>query len=137
MSWDIFGQDLPRGARTLEEIPNDFKPAPLGERTVIIKKIEEVVPYADFSNPSWGVIERDEWSIEVNLGKEENCNGFAFHVRGGDAAVGVVAAILEHLNLRAVDSQTGDFFEAGPEAIESFRKWRAYRDQIVFEEGKK
>ena len=133
MSWDIFVKDLPRDATTLEDIPKDFKPSSIGERTAIIKKIEEVVPFADFSNPSWGVIEGDEWSIEVNVGEEENCNGFAFHVRGGDTAVGVVAAILEHLSLRALDSQTGDFFAAGPEAIESFHKWRAYRDQIAFE----
>jgi hypothetical protein len=131
MSWDIFVQDFPRNAKTLEDLPEGFVPASIGKRSAVIAGIKEVVPSADFTDPSWGVIDGDGWSIEVNIGDSEACHHFAFHVRGGDAAAGVVAAILEHLGLRAVDSQSGDFFVAGPEAIESLRKWRAYRDQIV------
>ena len=78
-----------------------------------------------------GRIDGDDWSIEVNIGDEEDCKGFAFHVRGGDAAIGLIAAVLEHLDLRAVDSQSGDFFMAGQQAITSFHAWRAYRDQVV------
>jgi hypothetical protein len=136
MSWDIFVQDLPRDAQTVKDIPKGFVPASLGQRSTIIAKMKEVVPSADFSDPSWGVIDGDGWSIEVNVGKREECRGFAFHVRGGDAAAGVVAAILEHLNLRALDGRTtGGFFVAGPEALESFRRWRAYRDQIASGDG--
>jgi hypothetical protein len=131
MSWDIFVQDLPRDARVLADVPANFRPGPIGKRSAVIEKIREIVPTADFSDPSWGLIDGDDWSIEVNIGAEETCTGFALHVRGGDAAVGVVAAILQHLNLRALDSQTGEFFAAGPQAIDSFSKWRAYRDRAV------
>ena len=131
MSWDIFVFDMLRGAKAVEDIPADFKQAPISRRSDVIAGIRQVVPEADFSRPSWGSIEGDGWSIELNMGDEEECDGFAFHVRGGDAAVGVVAAILSHLDLRAVDSCTGDFFAAGPESLESFRKWRAYRDRVV------
>jgi hypothetical protein len=118
-------------ARSGEDIPIDFQPSPIGPRALIIEKIKEAAPSADFSDASWGRIADDSWSVEVNLGKQEDCKHFAFHIRGGDGAVGVVAAILQHLGLRAVDSQTGDFFEPGPKALESFRNWRAYRDRIV------
>lgn len=130
MSWDIFVQDLPRDARRVEDIPDEFVPAPLGPRSKIIAAILEVAPSADFSNPSWGIIDGDDWSIDVSLGDAEECESFAFHVRGGDAAVGVIEAILRRLNLRALDAQTGDFFVAGPEALGSFQRWRSYRDQI-------
>jgi hypothetical protein len=70
------------------------------------------------------------WTIEVNLGPEETCQSFAFHVRGGDTAVGVVAAILQRLNLRALDSQTEGFFVADESALESFRRWKQYRDDV-------
>ena len=120
MSWDIFVQDLPREAKSVADIPADFKPAPIGKRSMIVEKIREVVPTADFSDPSWGRIDGDGWSIEVNMGMKEDCDGFALHVRGRDAAVGVVARILQYLNLRALDSQTGELFVAGVEAIESF-----------------
>jgi hypothetical protein len=137
MSWDVFVQDLPRHATTVAEVPADYRPASLGKRSAIIEKIREVFPDADFSNPSWGRIDEDDCSIEVNLGAEEDCGGFVLHVRGGDAAIGVVAAILQHLHLRALDSQTGEFFNARPEAIESFRQWRAYRDRCLKTDDKK
>ena len=131
MSWDIFVQDLPRDARSIADIPADFHPKAIGRRADLISKIRELLPEADFSDPSWGRIDNEDWSIEVNIGESEECRSFALHVRGGDAVVGVVAGILAHLDLRALDSETGDFFAAGPEALESFQKWRAYRDQVV------
>jgi hypothetical protein len=67
----------------------------------------------------------------VNIGTKDDCDGFAFQIRGQDAAVGAVAAILQHLKLRALDSQTGDFFVAGAEANDSFRKWRTYRNHVT------
>ena len=135
MSWDIFVQDLPRDAATTAEIPDDFKPAPLGPRARIIQKIREVVPTADFSNPAWGTIQGKDWSVEANLGEEEECDSFAFHIRGGDEAAGAVVAILNHLGLRALDSQTGEFFVPGPTALASFQKWRAYRNRASGEGG--
>jgi hypothetical protein len=131
VSWDVFVLDLPREVKTISEIPDDFKPGPLGDRTSIIGQIKRIIPAADFSNPSWGVIDGDDWSIEVNMGDDEVCKSFAFHVRGGDTAAGVVAAILSGLNFRALDANRGDFFIVGDDALASFRKWRAYRDQVT------
>ena len=54
MSWDIFVQDIPRGARDAGDIPENFQPRPLGERSEVIRRILEVVPEADFSDSTWG-----------------------------------------------------------------------------------
>ena len=43
MSWDIFAQDFPRDAKTVADIPQDFKPAAIGARSEVIGKIKEVV----------------------------------------------------------------------------------------------
>jgi hypothetical protein len=131
MSWDIFVQELPSEAKTVADIPSNFRPSVIGKRSEIIDSIIGVIPTADFSDPSWGLIEGQDWSIEVNLGQEEDCDGFGLHVRGGDATVGAVAAILRRLNLRALDSQTGEFFATNESAVESFRQWRKYRDQVT------
>jgi hypothetical protein len=130
MSWDIFVQDLPRNAKCVADIPADFVPSSLGKRSTIIEKIKQVIPSAEFSDPSWGQIEGNDWSIEVNMGDNEDCDGFVFHIRGENTAIGVAAAILQHLGLRALDSQTGEFFVGGADAEESLRKWRAYRDHL-------
>ena len=131
MSWDLFVQDFPAEANSLDDIPPDFKPGIIGRRIDIIGAIESVIPTVDFANPAWGLIDGDDWSIEINIGDEEECDGFAFHIRGGDTAIGIVDAILKHLKLRAADpsSDTG-FFIAGPNAARSFAVWRRYRDQI-------
>ena len=131
MSWDIFVHDFPESLVSVSDIPNDFQPPSIGSRSEVAAKLLEVFPDADFSDPAWGVIDVDDYSIEVSIGNDELCIGFALHVRGGDRAVGAVAAILDHLRLRAIDTQTGEFFVAGEKAQESFGKWREYRDSVV------
>ena len=129
MSWDLFAQDFPDVAG-VAEVPDDFDPAPLGARQEIIDRIKAAIPSADFSDPSWGMVEQDGWSIEINLGEESNCDGFALHVRGsGDAAMDQVAIILDATGARAIDAQTGEFFSRAA-ATDSFGAWQAYRDQI-------
>lgn len=52
MSWDIFVQDLPSDTKTIEDIPDDFVPRPLGLRSDIIAAILNVAPYANFTDPA-------------------------------------------------------------------------------------
>ena len=132
MSWDIFVQDIPSGLKSAADMPDDFVPKPLGARREVIEKIREVVPSANFSDPSWGVIDGPDYFIEVNLGQKEEIDGFAFHIRGGDMAAFIVADILGHLGLRAFDmnSDTG-MFSIGPDCSEGQKRWRVYRDQVL------
>ena len=110
MSWDIFVQDLPIDVRSLDDVPHDFVPASIGARSEVIRKIKKVVPCADFSDASWGIIDGEGFSIEVNPGLDEELRSFAFHVRGGDEAARVISEILTSLNLRALDTSTGEIF---------------------------
>jgi hypothetical protein len=132
MSWDIFVEDIPPSVKSLDELPDDFKPRPLGTRADIIARIREVVPSADFTDPSWGKIVGPDFSIEVSLGDLEQVSDFAFHVRGGDPAAIVVADILRHLGYRAFDpSSPSGIFDLDGGSANSFRQWRNYRDSIV------
>jgi hypothetical protein len=131
MSWDIIVQDLPDVA-SVAEIPDGFEPGVIGTRTMLISKIKEAFPSADFSNPSWGLIETDTGSIEVNIGDDEQCDSIALHVRGGESSFPVVVTLLNTLGMRGIDCQTSEFFD--PLTGEaSFEKWRDYRDQVVSE----
>jgi hypothetical protein len=131
MSWDISIQDLPANAATVADIPDDFKPRLLGPRSDVIARVREILPDANFRDPSWGILEGGDFSIEFNMGSEEICDGFMLHIRGGGGiAMTVVAKLLEHLKLRGIDCQTGDFFRHDA-AEDSFRQWQAYRDRVV------
>jgi hypothetical protein len=132
MSWDLFVQNLPEGVHSVDDIPDDFEPPVIGKRSEIIRRILEVVPTADFTDPAWGKIDGDDFSIEVNLVDEEDVQSFAFHIHGGDLAAFVASDLLQHLGCRALDpnSDTG-IFEPDPDATQGLQRWRAYRDKIL------
>lgn len=128
MSWDIFVQDLPPSAKTLEDIPDDFEPKKIFNRADLIRRIKAIVPNADFSRPAWGVVESSTVCLEFNLGESEEMTGFAIHARGFKDDAVTIAKVLDHLQVRALDSQTGDFFSLEKCDVEA---WRTYRDQIT------
>ena len=132
MSWDIFIQDLPGTAKSVAEIPDDFSPAPIGSRADLIGTITSVAPDADFSDPVWGILNgpNGEYAIEINIGECDPVESITLHVRGGDASVVQVASILAALNLRAIDSSTGDFFDRNF-AYSSLADFNAYARQVL------
>lgn len=118
MSWDIFAQDIPPDVKHVDEISSDFETRLIRDRSRVLKAIRLVAPGADMSDPSWVRIDDPtSFSIEVNLGNDERLTSFAFHVRGGEEAAVVVAAIFSELRLRAFDpqSETGLFDAASNE----------------------
>lgn len=71
MSWDIFVRDIPAGVQSCAGIPDDFRSKPLGRRADLIAKLVDTCPIAHFSDPGWGIIETDEFAIEVNIPSAE------------------------------------------------------------------
>ena len=134
MSWDISIQDLPADAQSIDDIPQDYAPKPLGTRSELIARIQQILPEADFSDPSWGMLNELDFSIEFNMGSEEVCDSIGLHVRGGGPAMATVARVLDHLKLRGIDCQAGDFFSIKA-AEASFGGWQAFRDRVVGQHG--
>ena len=135
MSWDISIQDLPASVQSVSDIADDYRPGVLGARDEVIARINQVLPDVDFTDRSWGLLDRSEFSIEFNMGRKEICSGFMLHVRGGGAAITTIDQLLQHLKLRAVDCQTGDFFSIEA-AQASFVQWQTYRNRVVGQETK-
>ena len=67
-------------------IPDDFRPSPLGPRSEVIREIRRVIWDVDFTDSSWGILDRPTLSIGFNMGSEDVCGGFMLHVRGGGDA---------------------------------------------------
>lgn len=134
MSWDIIIQNLPKDVQNIADIPDDFQPRPLGARTEVIARIQKVLPDVDFSDPSWGILEQSGFSIEFNMGDEATCDSVMLHVRGGGDAVATIARLLQHLQLRGIDCQSGEFFSVEA-AQSSFGEWQTYRDRVTGQEG--
>jgi hypothetical protein len=129
MSWDVFIQDLPPEARSVRDVPDDFEPRPLGTRGQVTDRIRSAFPDADFSDPGWGRLQRDGYSIEISLGDDDLISGITLHVRGSDEAVGAVVKLIDAAGGRALDSWTGELFDQAI-ALHSIRRWRAYLEEI-------
>ena len=134
MSWDILIQDLPRDIASVADVPDGFRPHPLGLRSDVIAAICDLAPSSDFSDPTWGELVTPEFVIEFNLGSDEIVDSMMLHVRGGGAAPSFVAALLERLDTRAIDCSAGEFFNVKA-ADQSFADWQAFRDSVLLSEG--
>jgi hypothetical protein len=128
MSWDIFIQKFPDGAKRVADIPDTFAAPEMGSRGDVIEKICAAVPAVDFSDPAWGVLRTDRYSIEFGLGDEEKLHGVTLHVRGSDEVLPHVKSVIRALGMRAIDSVTGEFFDPKV-ARDSLAKWRSFVDE--------
>ena len=132
MSWDIFVQYIPDSVTSIADLPSDFKPPLIGRRADIVASIRKIVPTAYFKTLEWGTIDGTDFSIEISMGDLEEIDGFAFHIQGGDQAIFVIADILEHLGLRALDpSSECGIFKLDEDTMSGFHRWRIYRNQII------
>ncbi|SEL17173.1 hypothetical protein SAMN04487910_1926 [Aquimarina amphilecti] len=129
MSWDLYVQDWGK-FNALDEIPDDFKPKFIGKRSEIIKQIKMIEPMVNFSDPSWGYLENEFFSIEFNMGNSEVINGFVMHIRGNELALPCIGNILETLNLKAADGSTPNFFNI-KKSKDNIKKWIDYRNTIL------
>jgi hypothetical protein len=125
-------QRLPPGTHSVDEIPTDFRPEPLGPRDEVTARLLTSTPEIDFSDPAWGVLDGDGFSIELNVGADPVVDAVMLHVRGGGDALGAIRAIAEALGVPALDCSTSEIIDfASPEADRGWRAWQAYRDKIV------
>lgn len=122
--------DLPTEVSSVADIPDDFKPQPLGDRAELIAAIRDVAHSADFSDPSWGELATPDFVIEFNMGSEEVVDSMMLHVRGGGPVVDFIDALLTRLGRRAIDCSEGEFFTSEASG-ESFGAWQAYRDSVI------
>jgi hypothetical protein len=113
MSWDIFIQDLPE-VRTASDIPDDFRPRPIGERDTLAKRILKVFPMAERQDDDWFFVKTPGMDLSFQFHMEDavQVRYIVAHVHDGDLSAAGVAALLRELGLRGMDSATGDLFDA-------------------------
>ncbi len=112
MSWDIYIQDLPAVA-SITDVPEDFRPRPIGEREALIALVREAVPFTDLVDPDWLFIKANgiDVSIQLHMEDDEQVRFMVAHIHGGEQSAACIGALLRHLGLRAHDTRTGDLFD--------------------------
>ncbi|MBK8339333.1 MAG: hypothetical protein IPK99_04700 [Flavobacteriales bacterium] len=112
MSWDIFIQDLPDVA-SAKDIPVDFRPKPLGEREAVVDRILRAIPNGELQDTDWIFVNSHDIDLSIQLHMEdaEQVRYLVAHVHGGAQSAACIAALLNALGLRALDTNTGEFFD--------------------------
>lgn len=124
MSWDIYIQDLPDVA-SANDIPEDFRPAPLGDREELVARILAVTPDAARQDRDWIFLKLPDVDISIQVHMEDATlvRYFLVHVHGGDGSPAWVARIVRSLGFRALDTAMGGWFDpARPE--QGYRIWK-------------
>lgn len=117
MSWDVV-------------LENASPSAPLGPAPDVRAAITAIHPATDWSDPAWGVLEYDEWSIEFNAGDAPILQSIMLHVRGGGDPIPAIVAICKGTGWVAQDLSTGEPLDAA-DGGRSWTAFQAFRDQIV------
>ena len=122
MSWDVFLFRTDYGS--MEEMPRDYRPDPLGPRDGLREAVARLFPALDARDPSWWQLSTAEWSIELNVGKAEEVDSIMLHVRGSEAVLPAVQRICEALGTKAFDCGTGEFLDFAGDPGHGLRGWQ-------------
>lgn len=128
MSWDVFIQHLPASAMRVADVPEDFKPLPLGARRDVVEAIADAFPMVRATDPTWFTVDDPHYRVEIAVVGDDPIDTITLHIRGDASVIAPVTRLIDVLGARAIDSWTGEFFD--PEtAAESVQRWQQYVDQ--------
>ncbi|NUP53761.1 MAG: hypothetical protein HOW97_41540 [Catenulispora sp.] len=135
MSWDVVLFKIPDDFASIADIPQDYKPVPLGSRVEVETALRKAVPSVDLSDPTWGTLEGPTWSIELNIGRADPIETIMLHVRGGgDDVLVEIFTMAAALDCRVLDCSSGDFIVT-PEATDGWHGFQAFRDRAAWALG--
>ena len=112
MTWDVYALRAPRGARSVEEIPDGYTGSAIGDPDDVVETIRGVAPHLDTSDPRWLRMQGPDHDIEVALGKGIRVHDVTFYIGGGEGAVAVVLDVCRALLVTPFDTETGEVLTA-------------------------
>lgn len=136
MTWDVYAVKAPPGVRRLDDLTDAYGSATVGTVDEVVALITEGAPHVDATDPTWLVLEGEDHSLDVSLGKGVHVRDVTFYIRGGDGAVDLVLDLSRRLKVRAFDTETGEMltpsstapvFDPGPDDEEEPPKRRWWR----------
>ncbi|WP_370416396.1 hypothetical protein [Streptomyces fradiae] len=130
MSWDVILLRLPDDVTSVQEIPADYAPDPLGRRDDVLAAVAQAVPDADLSDPAWGEMSSPTSSIELNVGSEDPVDTVMLHIRGsGDRVLTPVLRLAAALRCEALDCAEGELITPGQTS--GWHVFQQFRDRVM------
>ncbi|MGD9127150.1 MAG: hypothetical protein PVH19_07195 [Planctomycetia bacterium] len=130
MSWDVLLFNFEGDPPNFEEVPDDFRPPSMGDAQAVREAIDKVVPNVDWSDPAWGIVEGNGWSIEFNHQENGDTDQVMLHVRGGGNPITTIVNLCKANNWSAFDLSTGEFIDLSTPSEDGWVGFQAYRDKV-------
>ena len=129
MSWDVMIFHLREKPKSLEDL-RDAVMLPLGHAVQVRAAVSAVLVGVDWSDCTWGLYGRDDFSIEFNVGKEDPIQNMMLHVRGGGDAVADIMKLVVANGWVALDCSTSEFLDPTAPSDEGWVGFQKYRDSV-------
>ncbi|MFJ4689612.1 hypothetical protein ACIQNG_38450 [Streptomyces sp. NPDC091377] len=130
MSWDVLLFRLPNDVTSVQQISDDYAPAPLGSQHDVLAAITQAIPETDLSDPTWGELLGPTWSMELNIGTEDPVDSIMLHIRGGgDDVLTPVFRLAGALRCKVLDCAEGDLII--PLETSGWYRFQQYRDRML------
>ncbi|WP_326720685.1 MULTISPECIES: hypothetical protein [unclassified Streptomyces] len=130
MSWDVLLLRLPDDIASVQDIPNDYTPPPLGRQQDVLAAVSQAAPEADLSDPTWGELLGPTWSIELNIGEEDPVDSIMLHIRGsGDDVLTPVFRLAGALECKVLDCSAGHLIT--PQELSGWHAFQEFRDRVI------
>jgi len=114
-----------------EGLPDDFEPPSMGNAQAIRNAISDAIPGVDWSDPAWGMIDGDGWSIEFNHQDTGETDQIMLHVRGSGDPVTAIVKLCKTNNWSAFDTTSGEFINLDAPSTDGWTGFQAFRDRAV------
>jgi len=131
MSWDVLIQRYDGVPPSVDAIPDDFRFPSMGDASAVRGLISTACPSVDWSDPAWGILDGDGYSIEFNFQEDGEVDSFMLHVRGGGDAISPIVSLCKTNGWVALDTSTGDFMDLESPSDDGWKEFQAFRDQVV------
>ncbi|WP_333736265.1 hypothetical protein [Streptomyces sp. IBSBF 2806] len=130
MSWDILLLPLPADLTSIDALPADHEPLPIGSRPSVHRALRSAVDEVDLTDPAWCELLGPTWVIELGIGENDPVESVMLHVRGGkDDVLPVIFRISRALGCRPFDCSTGDLL--ADHAQVSWKPFQSFRDRTI------
>jgi hypothetical protein len=131
MSWDVSIFNFSNDYKSIEDIPHNEQPNPLGAQNKVHEAILEFFPNTDWSDPSWGIFDSKYGSIEFNLGSDDPSTSLMLHVRASNELVPLIVGLCNKNHWSALDCSSGEILEYSEHTEQGLENWRNYLSQIL------
>lgn len=125
MSWDVFISKTPVSELETAEFRS------LGKKQDVISYFKSNLPRINVYE-DWCVFKTNEFSIEFDLGEEDDVNHLMLYVRGdSNMPICIIKDICDHFEAHAMDCYDSSEIDFNQVENESFKAWQDYRNKVL------